>query len=142
MLFRSLDEALFEPGGLERLLEPPTRLVSLIWGQSEVGSLQPIERVGRLCSATGIVFHVDAVQVVGHQPVVFRELPVDLLSLTAHKLQGPRGIGALLVRNGLNLAAQIGGGGQERGRRAGTEPVALAAGLVKAVELEIGRAHV
>ena len=130
-----LDEALFEPGGLERWLEPPTRLVSLIWGQSEVGSLQPIERVGRRCQASGIVFHVDAVQVVGHQSVVFRELPVDLLSLTAHKLQGPRGIGALLVRNGLHLPAQIGGGGQERGRRAGTEPVALAAGLVKAVEL-------
>ncbi|MFM7314400.1 MAG: cysteine desulfurase family protein, partial [Cyanobium sp.] len=128
-------EGLLDPATVAPLLAPPTRLVSLIWGQSEVGSLQPIEAIGRLCREAGVPLHVDAVQVVGHQPVVFRELPVDLLSLTAHKLQGPRGIGALLVRQGMPLAAQIGGGGQERGRRAGTEPVALVAGLVKAVEL-------
>ena len=120
---------------LERALEPPTRLVSLIWGQSEVGSLQPLAAIGGLCRQAGVVLHVDAVQVVGHQPIAFADLPVDLLSLAGHKLQGPRGIGALLVRRGLPLQAQIGGGGQEAGRRSGTEPVALAAGLALALEL-------
>ena len=120
---------------LERALEPPTRLVSLIWGQSEVGSLQPLAAIGRLCRQAGVLLHVDAVQVVGHQPIAFADLPVDLLSLAGHKLQGPRGIGALLVRRGVPLQAQIGGGGQEAGRRSGTEPVALAAGLALALEL-------
>lgn len=120
---------------LERLLVSPTRLVSLIWGQSEVGTLQPIETIGALCRGAGVLLHVDAVQVVGHRQVVFDALPIDLLSLAAHKLQGPRGIGALLVRQGLTLSPLLGGGGQEGGRRGGTEPVALVAGLSRAVEL-------
>jgi cysteine desulfurase len=119
---------------LDRLLTPPTRLVSLIWGQSEVGAVQPIEAIGRRCRAADVRLHVDAVQVVGHRPVDFSRLPVDLLSCTAHKLEGPRGIGALLVRSGLPLCPLIGGGGQERGRRGGTEPVALAAGFAVALE--------
>ena len=128
-----------DPEAFRRLLQPPTRLVSLIWGQSEVGSLQPIAELGTLCRQAGVLLHVDAVQVVGHQTVAFHQLPVDLLSLTAHKLQGPRGIGALLVREGVSIQAQIAGGGQEAGRRAGTEPVALAAGLVAALELAAER---
>ncbi len=116
------------------LLQPPTRLVSIIWGQSEVGALQPIEAIGTLCRQSGVRFHVDAVQVVGHRPVDFRRLPVDLLSCTAHKLQGPRGVGALLVRRGVRLEPLI-GGAQEGGRRGGTEPVALVAGFAAALEL-------
>ncbi|MCS5698748.1 cysteine desulfurase [Cyanobium sp. FGCU-52] len=115
------------------LLAPPTRLVSLIWGQSEVGTLQPIEAIGELCRASGVLLHVDAVQVVGHRPVAFSRLPVDLLSCTAHKLEGPRGIGALLVRSGLTLEPPI-GGSQEGGLRGGTEPVALAVGFATALE--------
>ena len=76
---------------LDRLLIPPTRLVSVIWGQNEVGSLQPIEAIGARCRRAGVPLHVDAVQVLGHLPVVFRQLPIDLLSGAAHKLQGPRG---------------------------------------------------
>ncbi len=124
---------------LEALLEPPTRLLSLIWGQSEVGSLQNIEAIGARCRSAGVLLHLDAVQVVGHQPVDFRSLPVDLLSFTAHKLQGPRGIGGLLVRAGLELDALIGGGGQERGRRGGTEAVALVAGMAAALKLATAR---
>lgn len=124
---------------LEALLEPPTRLMSLIWGQSEVGSLQNIEAIGARCRSAGVLLHLDAVQVVGHQPVDFRSLPVDLLSFTAHKLQGPRGIGGLLVRSGLELDALIGGGGQERGRRGGTEAVALVAGMAAALGLATAR---
>jgi len=132
-------QGLIDPERFAALLAPPTRLVSLIWGQSEVGSLQAIEELGVLCRQAGVLLHVDGVQVLGHQPLKFAQLPVDLLSLTAHKLQGPRGIGALLVRQGLCLSPQIGGGGQERGRRAGTEPVALAAGFCAAVTLAAER---
>ena len=119
----------------ESLLAPPTRLVSLIWGQSEVGSLQAIESIGAQCRGAGIPLHLDAVQVVGHQLIDWATLPADLLSFTAHKIQGPRGIGALLLRPGLELAPQIGGGGQERGLRSGTEPVVLAAGFAAALAL-------
>lgn len=120
---------------LDRLLAPPTRLVSLIWGQSEVGTIQPIEVIGSRCRAAGVMLHVDAVQVVGHLPVAFNALPIDLLSFASHKLQGPRGIGALLVRPDLKLRPFLGGGGQEGGRRGGTEPVALVAGFARALDL-------
>jgi cysteine desulfurase len=120
---------------LEQLLVPPTRLVSLIWGQSEVGTIQPLQAIGSKCRAAGVLLHVDAVQVIGHQQLNFNALPVDLLSLAGHKLQGPRGIGALLLRPDLQLSPLIGGGGQEAGRRGGTEPVALVAGLTTALEL-------
>jgi cysteine desulfurase len=123
---------------LERLeadLAPPTRMVSLIWGQSEVGTLQDLEQIGQRCRQAGVPLHVDAVQVVGHLPLQFAELPVDLLSLAAHKFQGPRGIGALLVREGIELRPLLEGGGQEGGRRGGTEAVVLAAGLARALEL-------
>ncbi|MCP9932970.1 cysteine desulfurase [Cyanobium sp. Candia 9D4] len=119
---------------LRSLLTPPTRLVSVLWGQSEVGTLQPIEAIGALCRQAGVRFHVDAVQVVGHRRVAFSRLPVDLLSCAAHKLQGPRGVGALLVRRGVRLEPLI-GGAQEGGRRGGTEPVALVAGFAAALEL-------
>ena len=118
---------------LHELLEPPTRLVSLIWGQSEVGTLQPLESVSRLCRSAGIPLHVDAVQVVGHRLVDADALGVDLLSCTAHKLGGPRGIGLLLRRRGVGLLPQI-GGAQEGGLRGGTEAVVLAAGFVQALE--------
>lgn len=117
---------------LETLLQPPTRLMSLIWGQSEVGSLQPLETIGAQCRRAGVSLHVDAVQVVGHHPIDFASLPVDLLSCAAHKLQGPRGIGALLVRRGLDLAPLL-GGAQEAGRRGGTEAVLLAIGFAAAL---------
>ena len=128
-------QGLLDLDALDDLLVPPTRLVSVIWGQNEVGSLQPIETIGARCRRAGVLLHVDAVQVLGHLPVVFRQLPIDLLSGAAHKLQGPRGVGLLLVRSGLPIQAQLGGGGQEGGRRGGTEPVVLMAGFAKALEL-------
>ena len=119
---------------LELLLAPPTRLVSVIWGQSEVGTVQPLEAIGNLCRRHGVLLHSDAVQLAPHIPIRFDQLPVDLLSLTAHKLGGPRGIGCLLVRPGLELQPRLGGSAQERGLRAGTEPVVLAAGFAAALE--------
>ncbi len=123
---------------LEAVLEPPTRLASIIWGQSEVGSIQPIQAIGERCRAAGVPLHVDAVQMVGHLPVSFSSLPIDLLSCASHKLQGPRGIGALLVRRGVCLTPLI-GGVQEGGRRGGTEAVVLAAGFARALELATQR---
>ena len=125
-------EGLVDLERLEELLRPPTRLMSLIWGQSEVGSLQPLETIGERCRRAGVTLHVDAVQVVGHRPVDFASLPVDLLSCAAHKLQGPRGIGVLLVRRGLELEPLL-GGAQEAGRRGGTEAVLLAIGFAAAL---------
>ncbi|MEB3317302.1 MAG: cysteine desulfurase family protein [Cyanobacteriota bacterium] len=119
---------------LEALLAPPTRLVSLIWGQSEVGSLQPLETIGALCRERGVRLHVDAVQVLGHLPIDWSRLQVDLLSGAAHKLQGPRGIGLLLARQGVPLEPLI-GGVQEGGRRGGTEPVPLIAGFAAALRV-------
>jgi len=120
---------------LEHWLAPPTRLVSVIWGQSEVGTVQNIEAIGTRCRQAGVLLHVDAVQVLGHQPMAMETLPVDLISLAAHKIQGPRGVGALLVRDGVELQACISGGGQEGGLRAGTEPVALVSGFEMALRL-------
>ena len=128
-------QGLLDLDALAGLLVPPTRLVSVIWGQNEVGSLQPIEAIGALCRRAGVLLHVDAVQVLGHLPITFRQLPIDFLSGAAHKLQGPRGVGLLLVRRGLTLQAQLGGGRQEGGRRGGTEPVVLLSGFAKALEL-------
>ena len=128
-----------DPADLARRLDPPTRLVSILWGQNEVGSLQPIEAIGRLCRAAGVRLHVDGVQVLGHLPIDLAALPVDLLSCAAHKLQGPRGIGALALADGIRIAPLIGGGGQEGGRRGGTEPVLLALGFATALDLALAR---
>ena len=128
-------QGLLDLDALAGLLAPPTHLVSVIWGQNEVGSLQPIEAIGARCRRAGVLLHVDAVQVLGHLPITFRQLPIDFLSGAAHKLQGPRGVGVLLVRRGLALQAQLGGGGQEGGRRGGTELVVLLSGFAKALEL-------
>ena len=128
-----------DPADLARRLEPPTRLVSILWGQNEVGTVQPVEEIGRLCRQAGVRLHVDAVQVVGHRSVNLAQLPIDLLSCSAHKLQGPRGIGALALAEGVALASVIGGGGQERGRRGGTEPVLLAHGFATALDLAQAR---
>ena len=119
---------------LERLLEPPTRMVSVIWGQSEVGALQPVVEIGQACRDRGILFHTDATQLLPQGRISWHQLPIDLLSLSAHKLQGPRGVGLLLKQEHVELRPLQGGGGQEQGFRSGTEPVALLAGLAAALQ--------
>ena len=119
---------------LDRLLEPPTKIVSMIWGQSEVGTLQPIEAVGKACRARRIPFHTDATQVLSQGCPNWSELPVDLLTASAHKCGGPRGIGLLLVRQDIleRIQPLLTGGQQENGLRAGTECPVLAQGMAAA----------
>jgi cysteine desulfurase len=119
---------------LDAALGDDTLLLSVMAANNEIGVLQPLAAVAGLCRRHGVLFHCDAAQAVGHVPLAMDELGIDLLSLSGHKLYGPKGIGALVVRGGVALAAQQHGGGQERGLRAGTLPVPLIVGLGVAVE--------
>jgi cysteine desulfurase len=116
-------------------IRPETVLISVMWGNNEVGTLQPIAEIGALAREAGIVFHVDAVQALGHVQIVLRELPIDLASFSAHKINGPQGVGALYVRQGVRIAPLLVGGAQEKRRRAGTENVAGIVGFAAALRL-------
>ncbi|MFM7675444.1 MAG: cysteine desulfurase family protein [Synechococcus sp.] len=118
---------------VEEALADDALLLSVMAANNEIGVLQPLAALGRLCRERGVLFHCDAAQAVGHIPLEMEALGLDLLSLSGHKFYGPKGVGALLVRPGLRLAAQQQGGGQERGLRAGTLPVPLLVGLGQAV---------
>ena len=129
---------------LDRLLQPPTKIVSLIWGQSEVGTLQPIQAVGEACRSKHIPFHTDATQVLSQGCPNWSELEVDLLTASAHKCGGPRGIGLLLIRQEIAERIQplFAGGQQENGLRAGTECPVLAQGMAAAFrEIASCQAH-
>ena len=123
------------PLDLRAALQANTVLVSMIYGQSEVGTLQPLEALGSIARAHGALFHTDAVQVAGRLPLDLQQLPVDLLSLSSHKLYGPQGAGALYVRPGVTLLPLISGGGQEAKLRSGTQAVPAIAGFGVAAEL-------
>ncbi|WP_449602481.1 cysteine desulfurase family protein [Paenibacillus sp. Marseille-Q9583] len=122
---------------VEAALQEDTVLISVMYANNEVGTVQPIQEIGQLARKRGILFHVDAVQALGALPITLRELPVDYMSFTAHKINGPQGIGGLYVRSGAPLHPRLHGGLQERGRRAGTENLAGAAGFAKAVEIAV-----
>ena len=124
---------------VERALDPRTVLVSVMHGNNEIGTLQPIDEIGAVCRARGVTFHTDAVQTVGALPFNVARIPVDLVSVNAHKFYGPKGVGALYVRRGTRLATLQTGGGQERGRRTGTENVAGIVGL--GVAMRLAQAH-
>jgi len=120
------------PDAVEKQLTDDTVLVSVMMANNEIGTIQPLADIAPVVKARGIVFHTDAVQAVGQIPVNVNELGVDLLTLTAHKFYGPKGIGALYIRRGTRMFSLIHGGEQERGRRAGTENVPGIVGLGKA----------
>ena len=127
-----------DPDVLERVLDDPElSVLSVMWVNNEVGTVFPVPELAARTRAAGAVLHSDAVQAVGKVDVDLREVSVDLLTVTGHKIYGPKGTGALVVRKGTNLAPRIFGGGQERGLRPGTQDVAGAVGLAKAVELAV-----
>lgn len=124
-----------DPKDLAQAIRPNTVLISIIYGQSEVGTIQPIEQLCQIAQSHGILFHSDAVQVAGRLPLNVQALPVDLLSLSSHKLYGPQGVGALYVRSGVSLTPLLAGGGQENQLRSGTQAVPTIVGFGVAAEL-------
>jgi cysteine desulfurase len=122
---------------LEAAIRPETALVSIMWANNETGVLFPIGKIAEICRHKGVLFHTDAVQATAKIPMRLREMAINFLSLSAHKFHGPKGVGALYVSQGTRFNALIAGGGQENGRRGGTENVASIVGLGKAAELAL-----
>ena len=120
---------------LEKAIKKETILITIIFANNEVGTIQPVKEIGRIARENGVLFHTDAVQAIGNIEVDVEELNIDLLSMTAHKIYGPKGIGALYVRKGVKITPLIHGGSQEKRRRAGTENIPSIVGFAKAIEL-------
>jgi len=128
-------DGLVEPAAVEAAIRPDTILVSVMTANNEIGTIQPIAEIGRIAHAHGVLFHTDAVQAFGQVPLRVEELNLDLLSASAHKLNGPKGIGCLYIRTGTKIRQLIHGGSQERSRRAGTENVPGIVGFGRAAAL-------
>ncbi len=126
---------LVNPDDVREAINDKTVLISVMHANNEVGTIEPIAEIGKIAKEAGVYFHTDAVQTVGHIPVNVNELGVDLLSMSAHKLYGPKGVGALYVRKGTRLLPLMHGGGQERGQRSSTENIPGIVGLGRAIEL-------
>jgi cysteine desulfurase len=126
---------LVDPESVRKAITDKTILISIMHANNEIGTIQPIGEIGKIARKAKIYFHTDAVQTVGHIPVNVNELKVDMLSFSAHKLYGPKGVGVLYIRKGTKVTSLIHGGEQEQGRRAGTENVPGIVGLGKAIEL-------
>lgn len=130
-------EGLADPDAVREAITDRTVLVSVMHANNEVGTIEPIGEIGSICREHRVLFHSDAVQTVGHVPIDVRAMHVDLLSLSGHKLYGPKGVGALYVRKGVKIASLLHGGGQELGRRASTENVPGIVGLGEAARLAL-----
>ena len=126
---------LVDPADIKAAITPETALVSVMHANNEVGTIEPISEISRICREAGVYLHTDAVQTVGNIPVDVEEMGVDMLSMSAHKLYGPKGVGAIYIRRGTRVARFIHGGEQERGMRAGTENIGGIAGFGAAAEL-------
>lgn len=129
------ENGLVTPEQVKNAITDKTILVSVMFANNEIGTIEPIEQIGAVCKEKGVVFHTDAVQAFGAVPIDVNKMNIDLLSITGHKLYGPKGTGALYIRKGVILKNLIEGGAQERGKRPGTENIAGIVGLGKAAEL-------
>ncbi|MGN0632269.1 MAG: cysteine desulfurase NifS [Oscillospiraceae bacterium] len=118
---------------VEKAIRPDTCLVSIMFANNEIGTIMPIAEIGKVCRDKGVLFHTDAVQAVGHVKIDVKAMNIDMLSLSGHKIHAPKGIGAAYIRNGIVLPNLVAGGGQERGKRAGTENVPGIVGLAQAI---------
>src|SRR5690606_7542838 len=129
------EKGFVSPSQVEDAIRDDTVLISIMYANNEIGTIQPIEEIGAIAKEHGIPLHTDAVQAVGNIHIDVEKLGIDLLSMSAHKFYGPKGVGALYVRKGVNLEPYIHGGAQERGKRASTENVPGIVGMGKAIEL-------
>jgi cysteine desulfurase len=120
---------------LKNQISEKTNLVSIMFGNNEVGTIQPISKIAKICKFYNVLFHTDAIQAIGKIPIDVKELSIDLLSISSHKLYGPKGVGALYIKNGIDIDPMILGGGQENRLRSGTENVANIVGFGKACEI-------
>ena len=128
------EKGIVSPEQVEKAIRPDTALVTVMYANNEIGTIQPIREIGAVCRQNGVLFHTDAVQAAGHLPINVEEDQVDMLSLSAHKFNGPKGIGVLYAKTGVFLTNLIEGGGQERGKRAGTENLPAIVGMAAALE--------
>ena len=128
-----------DPKDLEAAIKPTTILISIMFANNEIGTIEPIEELGKIAHEHGIYFHTDAVQAFGHEEIDVNKMNIDLLSSSAHKINGPKGIGFLYIRQGIKITNLIHGGGQENGRRAGTTNTAGAIGYAKAAQIAVER---
>lgn len=131
------EDGIVHPEDVKNAIKDTTALVTIMYANNEIGTIQPIAEIGRICREAGVLFHTDAVQAMGNVPINVEDECIDLLSLTAHKFHGPKGCGALYVRRGVRIQTLIEGGAQERSKRAGTENVAGIVGLAKALEIAV-----
>ena len=128
-------QGLVSPDEIEQAIKPTTILISIMMANNEIGTIQPIQEIGRIANKHHIYFHTDAVQAIGNVKVNVQDLPVDLLSMSAHKFYGPKGMGAIYIKQGTNIDRIMDGGHQEKGKRSGTENVAGIVGLAEALKL-------
>ena len=127
-------DGIVDPADVEKAIREDTALVTIMYANNEIGTLQPIDEIAKICKEKKVTFHTDAVQAVGHVPVNVHAQNIDMLSLSGHKFHGPKGIGVLYVRKGVPLFNLIEGGAQERGRRAGTENIPAIVGMAAALK--------
>lgn len=129
------EEGFVDPQAVAQAIRPDTILISIMHANNEVGTIQPIAEIGRIAKEKGVTFHVDAVQSLGKLPIDVKAMNIDLLSISSHKIYGPKGVGALYIRKGVKLTPRVHGGGQEKKRRSGTENLPGIVGFGKACEL-------